>query len=112
MPVRAADPRKGIHLDYLGKEISADDPRLDVLGAIGGDYPPAYITTACHDFLRDCAEPMYHHLTEKGVRAQWKCYGTEADKTVGHVFHVNIPTPEAIRCNDDAAAFFQSVLSD
>ena len=112
MPVRAADPRKGIHLDYLGKEISADDPRLDVLGAIGGDYPPAYITTACHDFLRDCAEPMYHHLTEKGIRAQWKCYGNEEDKTVGHVFHVNIPTPEAIRCNDDAAAFFKSVLAE
>ena len=99
MVARAASPRKGIALDYLGKEVADTDPRLNVLSAIGQQYPPAFITTACHDFLRDCAEPMYDYLTERGIRAQWKCYGSEEDKTVGHVFHVNIPTPEAIRCS-------------
>ena len=49
-------------------------------------------------------------LTAKGIPAQWKCYGSEDDKTIGHVFHVTINTPEAIRCNDDAAAFFREVL--
>jgi len=112
MVSRAASPRKGIALDYLGKEISDHDPRLNVLGAIGENYPPAFITTACHDFLRDCAEPMYEFLTSQGIRAQWRCYGSEEDQTIGHVFHVNIPLPEAIRCNDDAAAFFKSVLSE
>jgi acetyl esterase/lipase len=106
----AAQPRKGLHADYLGKEIPADDPRFRVLEAIGPNYPPAFITTACHDFLRNAAEPMYDHLISKGIHAQWKCYGNEDDKTVGHVFHVNIPLPEAIRCNDDSAAFFRSVL--
>lgn len=112
MAQRGAQPRKGIHLDYLGKDFPADDPRLQVLEAIGENYPPAYITTACHDFLRPCAEPMYEFLTAKGIRAAWKCYGTEEDESVGHVFHVNIPLPEAIRCNDDAAAFFREVLSE
>lgn len=106
----ASQPRKNLHLDYLGKEIPADDPRFAVLEAIGPGYPAAFITTACHDFLRDAAEPMYDHLIAKGITAQWKCYGSEEDKTVGHVFHINIPTPEAIRCNDDSAAFFRSVL--
>ena len=35
----------------------------------------------------------------------------EDDQTIGHVFHVTINTPEAIRCNDDAAAFFHNVLA-
>ena len=107
-----AAPRKGIYLDYLGKEMPADDPRFRFLEAIDGNYPPAYLTTACHDFLRQEAEPMYNHLVSKGIRAAWKCYGTEEDKAVGHVFHVNILQPEAIRCNDDAAAFFLSVLAE
>ena len=112
MVKRGAEPRKGIHLDYLGKEIPAEDPRFRVLEAIGSNYPPAYITTACHDFLRQEAEPMYNHLVEKGVKAAWKCYGSEEDKSVGHVFHVNITLPEAIRCNDESAAFFKEILSE
>ena len=112
MTAQVALPRKGIALDYVGQETPADDPRFDVLAAIGYNYPPAYITTACHDFLRSCAEPMYDFLREKGIFTQWACYGTEEDKTVGHVFHVNIPLPEAVRCNDDAAAFFRKVLSE
>ena len=112
MAQRGAQPRKGIQLDYLGRDFPAEDPRLQVLEAIGENYPPAYITTACHDFLRPCAQPMYEFLTAKGIRAAWKCYGTEEDESIGHVFHVNIPLPEAIRCNDDAAAFFREVLSE
>lgn len=100
----------GIAMDYLGKGFDTTDPRLQVLDAIGESYPPAFITTAHYDFLRAHAQPMCELLTSRGIRAEWKCYGSAEDKTVGHVFHVNIPTPEAIRCNDDAAAFFRSVL--
>ena len=107
---RAAPPRKGISLDYLGKKLPADDPRFRVLEAITEKYPPAYITTACHDFLRDCAQPMYDYLTQKGIPCAWKCYGTEDNKDVAHVFHVNILLPEAVRCNDDAAAFFRKYV--
>lgn len=110
MAQRGAGARKGLALDYLGKKLPADDPRFDVLANINGSYPPAFIATACHDFLRPCAEPMYHFLREKGVDAQYQCYGTEEDKSIGHVFHVNIPLPEAIRCNDDAAAFFRNYV--
>ena len=100
----------GIALDYLGKGFDTSDPRLNVLDAITDRYPPAFITTAHHDFLLAHAEPMCDLLNSRGIRAEWKCYGSAEDKTVGHVFHVNIPTAEAIRCNDDAAAFFRSVL--
>ena len=104
MSIQAAEKRSGIHLDYLGKHLPADDPRFRALESIGSNYPPAHITTACHDFLRECAQPMHRLLTEKGIESQWKCYGTEENETVGHVFHVNILLPDAVQCNDDAAA--------
>ena len=105
-----AFPRKGIQADYLGRKIPADDPRLFVLEAIDGNYPPAHITTATHDFLKNNAEPMYHFLREKGIDARWNCYENAQGKELGHVFHVNIALPEATQCNDDQCAFFRSYL--
>ena len=104
-----AAPRRGMHKDYFGK-LPKDDPRFQALEAVTGSYPPAFITTGTEDFLRDNAQPMYDFLCSKGVAAQWKCYGREGDKNVCHVFHVNIPLPEAIQCNDDAAAFFKQYV--
>ena len=109
MHERASSPRKGIFRDYLG-ELSPEDPRFQVLDNITPTYPPAFIATACHDFLRQHAEPMHRFLTDKGIDAQWKCYGTEDNKGVAHVFHVNIILPEAKQCNDDAAAFWKKYL--
>ncbi len=110
MKQAAGQPRKKLHLDYLGKDLPADDPRFAVLENITPNYPPAFITTACQDFLRPFAEPMYNYLREKGIRAAWKCYGSEENERIGHVFHVNILLPEAVECNDDAAAFFNNYI--
>ncbi len=106
MTQRAAGHRKGLALDYLGKSLSPTDPRFAVLENITDAYPPAFIATSCHDFLRPCAEPMYGLLSQKGIPAHCQCYGTEENEAVGHVFHVNIVLPEARQCNDDAALFF------
>lgn len=110
LAAQAGLPRKDLALDYLGKALPPDDPRLFVLDVIGRNYPPAYITTSCHDFLRANAEPMYRFLQSKGIDTAWKCYGSEADGAVGHVFHINIILPDAVRCNDDTAAFFRRYL--
>ena len=104
-----AAPRRGMHKDYFGK-LPKDDPRFLALDAVTENYPPAFITTGTEDFLRNLAQPMYDFLCSKGVAAEWKCYGREGDKNVCHVFHVNIPLPEAIQCNDDAAAFFKKYV--
>ncbi|MDE6588748.1 MAG: alpha/beta hydrolase [Oscillospiraceae bacterium] len=110
MAAWAAEPRKGLMLDYLGRDLPAGDPRFRVLDAIGGNYPPVFIATACHDFLRDQAQPMYELLTARGVSAEMRCYGSAEDKTVAHVFHVNIRLPEAVRCNDDECSFFANFI--
>lgn len=106
----AAGKRTSIARDYLGTNIPASDPRLQVLDNITERYPPAHITTACQDFLRDHAKPMAEFLRKRGIRASMKCYGKESDKTLSHVFHLNITLPEAQQCNDDQCKFFKSVL--
>lgn len=106
----ASDQRKGLELDYLGKTIPNNDPRLAVLDAITDHYPPAHITTACHDSLRPMAQPMFDHLQSKGIPCKLDIYGSEGDEATGHVFHVNILKPEAIRCNDAQCAFFREYL--
>ena len=110
MAERAAGKRTGITLDYLGKHIPANDPRFRVLEAINHNYPPAHITTACHDFLRPAAQPMYDLLIQKGIPCRLDVYGTEEDSSIGHVFHINIITEEAIRCNDAQCDFFRQYL--
>lgn len=100
----------GVARDYMGADVNTEDPRLRILEAIGPEYPAAHITTAHHDFLKDHAKPMYDFLTAKGIPCKLDVYGAEEDRTVGHVFHVTITHPEAIRCNDDAAAFFKEIL--
>ena len=100
----------GLAKDYLGPKPDLADPRLKVLEAITDRYPPAYITTACHDFLKANAQPMCELLMSKGIDARWKCYGSEADEAVGHVFHVNILLPDAVTCNDDSAEFFRQFV--
>ena len=106
----AARKRKGLYLDYLGRELSANDPRLKVLESIGSSFPPAFIATSHEDFLRDCALPMFDLLTGKGVPCRYRCYGEPKKKEVGHVFHVNILLPDAIQCNNDAAEFFREYV--
>lgn len=110
MKMIASEKRKGLELDYLGKRIPNDDPRLAVMDAITPNYPPAHITTACHDFLHPMAQPMYEALTAKGIPCCLECYGSEEDESIGHVFHVNIITETAIRCNDAQCAFFREYL--
>ena len=102
----AKAPRRGLHMDYLGK-LPPEDPRFQVLESVTNAYPPAFIATFSGDFLRENARPMYEFLAEKGIPAQWKCYGAPDDKQIGHVYHINILKPEAVQCNDDAAAFFR-----
>ena len=110
IPKFAVGRHKGLANDYLGRKFDMTDRRLDVLGAVTEQFPPAFVITSCCDFLHDAAEPMYDFLTAKGIEAEYHCYGTPEAKEVGHVFHVNIIHPEAVRCNDDAAAFFRKYI--
>ena len=85
-----ANGAAGVARDYMGKNVDLTDPRLQILEAIGSNYPATHITTAHHDFLKEHAQPMYDFLTERGIRCKLDVYGSKDDQTVGHVFHVTI----------------------
>ena len=110
LPAMVSQGINGLAADYLGKKFDVTDPRIDVLGAVNGDYPPAYLLTAENDFLRDNARPMADFLAEKGIETVCKCYGTPEQKHIGHVFHVDIRWPEANDANDEQCAFFRKYL--
>lgn len=100
---------KGIAKDYLG-DVKFTDPRLQVMDAITEDFPPAYVMTSEHDFLKDAAKPMYEHLKERGVEAEYHYY--ESEKTeLGHVFHCNMNLEEAKECNEDECRFFRTYIN-
>lgn len=72
---------------------------------VTADFPPTYIMTADGDFLHDDAEPLSKMLRELKVVHELHIYGG-IDEPLGHVFHCNIKTEEARRCNDDECRFF------
>lgn len=106
-------------LEYLGKEAvkkeylkGACAESLDVIRNMTPAFPPAYIMSACHDFLLDNAEPMYKKLKELGVACELKIYGSKEKEEIGHVFHVNCKLEEAGQCNDDECRFFKEHLEE
>lgn len=96
--------------DYLGPEISPTDPRLDSLSHIGPGYPPTFLLSAPHDFLYHHCQPMAQLLRQRGVEVEAHIYGSPADPTVKHVFHLNLRCPEGKQANFDETAFFRRHL--
>lgn len=101
-------------LEYVGKKPEERMYRerpvmetLDALANITGDFPPAFIMSAHHDFLLENAEPMYQHLQSKGVECELKIYGSPKQEEIAHVFHVNVRLKEAKECNDEECSFFR-----
>ena len=96
----------GLIRDYLGRYGEEIAPMLDVKSNITESFPPAYIMTAYYDFLQHEARPMYELLRSRGVDAEYKLYGTKADKHMQHVCHVDMNIPQAFQMNQDELNFF------
>lgn len=96
--------------DYLGKNWDETDKRLKVLDNISANYPPCYVMSAAHDFLKEKAEPMCKFIQSKGVEAKMKIYGEEKDEHMLHVFHCNLKLKEADECNGDECEFFKEYI--
>lgn len=93
--------------DYLGKTWNENDERLKVTDNITENYPPCFIMSAAHDFLKEKAEPMAELIRSKGVEAECKIYGTMEQEYMLHVFHCNLKLKEATLCNDEECEFFK-----
>ncbi len=73
-------------------------------------FPPTYLMTASGDFLKKHTPYMAERLTEQEVEFEYHFYGN-SEKTLGHVFHVNMKLEDAVRCNKDECRFFQKYIT-
>ena len=94
---------------YLTKKISEYGEELRILDHVTESYPPSFVMSAYGDFLLEMAAPMSELLTERHVENELHIYGEE-DRPLGHVFHLNIRSEDARRCNDEECAFFRRYL--
>ena len=96
--------------DFLPEGGSARELELiNVMAHVTDTFPSAYIMTCDGDFLHDGAGPLSSLLRELGVMHELHIFGGLGEQ-LGHVFHCNMKSEDARRCNDDECRFFKRFL--
>ncbi len=72
-------------------------------------FPPSIVMTAEGDFLAEQALPMVEKLKSMNVPVEYRYYG-DREHSLGHVFHLNIRSEDAQRCNLEECRFFKTFL--
>ena len=101
------DLTSALMADYLPN--GGDERELDLVNVephVTADFPPAFIMTSDGDFLHDAAEPFSKLLRKLEITHELHVYGGIGEP-LGHVFHCNMKSEDARRCNDDEARFFK-----
>ena len=99
-----------IYEDFLKEGGTKKELKLtNVLKHITKKYPPTLYMTCTGDFLKDQAPLLGNKLLEKDIPHEFHYYG-DAKHELGHVFHCNIKTDDAKRCNDDECNFFKKLI--
>ena len=94
-------------LSLLEGEPSRYEETWDILGHITDSFPPSFVMSATGDMCLPYAVPMAEYLRSAGVEAELHIYG-DASNRLPHVFHVNMKSDDATRCNDEECAFFRA----
>lgn len=96
--------------DYLpGKGTEEELALNSVLRNATGDFPPSFVMTCEGDFVAPQAPPLVERLQELGVPVEYHYYG-DREHALGHVFHCNVRSVDAKRCNEEECAFFRRYL--
>ena len=82
---------------------------MNVIDFVNKDFPPVFIMTASDDFLKDQSVLLAGKLEELKVPFTFKCYGA-ADHPLYHVFHCDMRSEDATKCNDDECKFFTEYM--
>lgn len=106
--IEKASPPDGTVHNYFGGKCKPEYlEQLSVVKYITKDFPPAFIATSYYDHLEMMAEPLHELLDSLGVENVCREYGGKDQETVGHVFHIDIDTEEAEKCNREETDFFK-----
>ena len=107
------DPRDltgKIMKEYLpGGGTEEEIEMLSVIDYVTDEFPPAFIMTSLNDFLKMEAPVMAECLSQNNVPFTYKLYGNK-NEPLAHVFHCDIRTGAAQRCNDDETEFFRTYM--
>ena len=96
--------------DYLpGKGTEQEIHMVGVVNHITEEYVPVFYMTCTGDFLLDQAPILEAKLLEKKIPHEFHFYG-DKDHELGHVFHCNIKSEDAAKCNKDECDFFKKFL--
>lgn len=96
--------------DYLPNQGDFKELRLLTLSEhITEDFPPTFIMTAVGDFLIDEPKYLLPTLINNKVPFVFRFYG-DKDHMLGHVFHCNVKSIDAAKCNDEECDFFRRFL--
>ncbi|MBQ9269786.1 MAG: alpha/beta hydrolase [Oscillospiraceae bacterium] len=102
---------KSLMKDVLPEKGTDDElEQINVLRHMNSDFPPVLYMTCSGDFLQDQAALLGERLHKLQIPSVSKFYG-DKDHILPHVFHCDIRSHEAARCNDEECAFFRSFLS-
>lgn len=104
------DPNRRLMADLLPRKGSPEElEQISVLRHLTGDFPPSFVMTANNDFLREAAPPLAEKLRALGVPVSYHLYGDDQNP-LGHVFHCNVRSEDAKRCNREECQFFRSLI--
>jgi len=97
--------------DFLPNEGTQEElVQINVLKYLTKDFPPTFLMTCNNDFLQAQAAPMAEVLRKNNVPFIYRFYGGE--KTLGHVFMLNMKTEESRKCNDHECMFFREFMEE
>lgn len=95
---------------YFTEEILRN--RIDMLQTesyITPAWPPVFLMTSSHDFIRDCSLALAGYLKARCVDYEFHSYGTP-DEPQYHCFHCDTRNPVGARCRQDEIAFFRKYI--
>lgn len=96
--------------DFLPEQGGDEELKpIDVIAHVTSDFPPVFLMSAVGDFLKAEMILMAERLIECNVPFACRFYGDVQHK-LGHVFHCNIKSEEAKKCNDEECNFFRKFL--
>ncbi|MNN20222.1 hypothetical protein D3C81_1334880 [compost metagenome] len=82
---------------------------MDVQSNLVSTFPPSFVTCSVNDGLVGYGPIFLDKLKDADVTHIYKEYGHH-DKSINHVFHLNIRNDEAAKLNREQIEFFRQFI--
>ncbi len=97
--------------DFLGKkQVNENLELIEPLKYMTNKFPPAFVMTSTGDHLREEPKALVECFKSHDTPYVSKVYG-DAVEQPPHVFHCNVRSEIANRCNDETCAYMKELLS-